>query len=202
MATFLLVRHGLNDMVGKKLAGRLPKVHLNEQGHTQAQQLAEQLNNLPIKAIISSPLERTCQTAQPLSHILGLPVEINAGLQEIDFGTWEGRAIHQLKKLKAWAQVQDRPSTFCFPNGESFAEAQLRVVTALNEINGAYAEKDLVLCVSHCDLIKLAVAFYLNMPLDSFQKLQIDPVSVTVIYFQASKITFGPINASINFKLF
>lgn len=202
MAIFLLVRHGQNDMVGKKLAGRQPGVNLNGKGHGQARRLAAELASLPIKAVISSPLERAQQTAEPVARIHNLPVEINAGLQEIDFGTWQGKSIKQLRRTKSWKVVQERPSTFCFPEGESFAAAQSRIADTLGALSEAYAEKDMIVCVGHCDMIRLAVAFFLDMPLDAFQRLQIDPASVSVLHLQGGHASFGPINAPVGNSLF
>jgi probable phosphomutase (TIGR03848 family) len=202
MTTILLVRHGQNDMVGKKLAGRLPGVNLNEQGEAQARRLAAELASLPIKAVISSPLARAQQTAEPVARIHNLPVEINPGLLEIDFGTWQGKSIKQLRRSKLWKTVQECPSTFRFPEGETFIAAQSRITETLGEVSAAYAEKDLIVCVGHCDMIRLAVAFFLDMPLDAFQRLQIAPVSVTVLYLQGGRASFGPINAPVGFPLF
>jgi probable phosphomutase (TIGR03848 family) len=202
MATILLIRHGQNDMVGKKLAGRMPGVNLNEQGKAQARRLAAELAPLSIKAVISSPLERAQQTAEPVARIHNLPVEINAGLLEIDFGTWQGKSIKQLRRSKLWKSVQERPSTFRFPAGETFTAAQSRIAETLQALSAAYAEKDVIVCVGHCDMIRLAVAFFLDMPLDAFQRLQIDPASVTVLHLHGSQAAFGPINASVGFPLF
>lgn len=202
MATILLVRHGLNDMVGKKLAGWLPGVNLNEQGKAQARRLAAELASLPVKAVISSPLERAQQTAEPVARIHNLPVEINAGLQEIDFGTWQGKTFKQLRRSKLWKTVQERPSTFRFPEGEAFTEAQSRIAETLKVLSATYAEKDVIVCVGHCDMIRLAVAFYLDMPLDAFQRLQIAPASVTVLHLHGGQAAFGPINAVVGFPLF
>jgi probable phosphoglycerate mutase len=195
MAIILLVRHGQNDMVGKKLAGRLPGVNLNEQGKAQARRLAAELASLPIKAVISSPLERAQQTAEPVARIHNLSVEINPGLQEMDYGTWQGKSIKQLRRSKLWKTVQEHPSTFRFPEGETFAAAQLRIAETLEALGAAYAEKDMIVCVGHCDMIRLAVAFFLDMPLDAFQRLQIAPASVTFLHLNGSQAAFGPINA-------
>lgn len=200
MAKIFLVRHGLNDMVGKKLVGRLPGIHLNEQGRLQAQQLAEKLRHLPIRAIFSSPLERTHQTAQPIADKHNLSIKFNPGLQELNFGTWEGQEINTLKDLEMWAHVQERPGSFRFPSGESFLEAQMRIVEVLNMIGQTYAKNEIVVCVSHCDMIKLAVAYYLKMPLDAFQRLQISPISVTILDLQNDRASFGPINAGFDFS--
>ena len=195
MANFLLVRHGQNDMVGKKLAGRLPDVHLNVHGQSQARRLAEQLAVLPIKAVIASPLARAQETAEPIARIHTLPVLTNEGLVEIDYGRWQGKSFKQLRRSKLWKDVKEAPEAFRFPEGESFQEAQSRIAQTLQAINQAYAEKDLVVCVSHCDVIRLAVGYFLKMPLNAFQRLQIDTTSVTALHLQDGKVSFGPINA-------
>ena len=199
MAIFLLVRHGQNDMVGVKLAGRLPGVHLNGKGNAQARQLAANLAHLPIKAIHASPLDRARETAEPIARIHNLPVEINEGLQEIDFGTWQGKSIKQLRRRKLWKEVQEHPSGFCFPDGETFAEAQSRISGTLQTLSKTYAEKDIVVCVGHSDSIRLAVAHFLGMPLDAFQRLRIDTASVTVLYLNDNTIHFAAINVTHNF---
>lgn len=196
MAVFLLVRHGQNNMVGKKLAGRLPGVHLNAQGQAQARHLAAELAELTISAVISSPLERAVQTAEPIARVHNLPVEINEGLQEMDYGIWQGRSIKQLGRNKLWKEVQQQPSGFCFPQGEAFVSAQSRVAETLKALGEIYAENDLVVCVSHCDMIRLAVAYFLDMPLNAFQRLQINTASVTCLNLQNGRASFGPINAT------
>ena len=183
MAILLLIRHGENDFVGKRLAGRLPDVHLNPKGRQQAESIAASLNHESIKAIFSSPMERTQETAEPLARSLGLPVSTDAGLMEIDFGDWQGKSISALKRLKLWQLVQNKPSQVRFPNGESFNEAQSRMVSALENINNQFGEKDRVACFSHCDTIKLAIAYFLNMPLDSFQRIVVNTASISRIQF-------------------
>ncbi len=202
MATFLLVRHGQNDLVGKKLAGRLLNVHLNEQGQAQARRLAAKLSELPIKAVISSSLARCQETAIPIARVHDLPLEINDGLIEIDFGTWQGVSLKQLRRRKLWKDVQNQPNGFRFPEGETFAEAQARIVDTLQTLSDRYAEKDLVVCVGHCDGTRLAIAHFLGMPLDNFQRLRIDPASITVLHMWDGTTIFGPINASIGFPKF
>ncbi|MFU8826587.1 MAG: histidine phosphatase family protein [Brevefilum sp.] len=202
MAIFLLVRHGQNDMVGKKLAGRLPGVHLNEQGQAQARRLAAELAEMPIKAVIASPLERAQETAVPIARVHGLPVATNEGLLEIDYGQWQGKSIKQLRRTKLWKAVQESPDGFRFPEGESFHEAQSRVAQALEALSQAYAAKDLVVCVSHCDVIRLVVAYFLRMPLNAFQRLHIDTASVTALHLAEGQAAFGPINATTGFTAY
>jgi len=202
MAIFLLVRHGNNDLVGKKLAGRLPDVHLNEKGHAQARRLAAELAAQPIKAVISSPLERAQETAEPIARIHNLPLEVNPGLVEIDYGAWQNKSIKQLRRLKLWKQVQEHPVDFQFPGGESFVEAQARIAQTLDALSKTFTEEDRIVCVSHCDVIRLAVAWFLGMPLDAFQRLQVSTASVTVLNLHQGKASFGPINIKVGFPEF
>ncbi|GAP08646.1 MAG TPA: phosphoglycerate mutase [Anaerolinea thermolimosa] len=181
MTTLILIRHGENDFVGKRLAGRLPDVHLNERGQQQALALAQALAGAPVRAIYSSPLERARETAAPLAEMMGLEVLIEPGLNEIDAGQWQGRFLRQLRRLKAWKAVQNQPATFRFPQGETFAEAQARAVEALQRIAERHPD-ELVACFTHADVIRLVTAYFLNMPLDSFQRLGADTASITVVH--------------------
>ena len=199
MAIILLVRHGHNDFVGKKLAGRQPGVHLNQKGKEQADQLAAALSGLPIRAVFASPLERTQETAAPIARAHDLNIETLPELNEIDFGNWQGKGLENLRKGRYWKQVQEHPADFRFPKGESFAEAQLRMVNCLMQISDAYAKDDLVVCVGHSDMIRLAVAHFLAMPLNDFQRLQIETASITVLYFSGGKAHFGAINHVLTF---
>jgi probable phosphoglycerate mutase len=182
MTTLYLIRHGENEYVRTgKAAGRLPGVHLNPRGQAQAAALAAALGSKKISAIYASPLERARETAQPLAEVLGLSVQIRLGLQETGLGDWQGQEIANLRQTPQWKQVQNQPSRFRFPGGESFVECQMRVVTELEAILGAHAAEEEIICVSHADPIKLAVAHYIGLPLDSFQRLGCDTASVTIL---------------------
>ena len=194
MAFIFLIRHGQNDLVGKKLAGRLPDVHLNPQGQKQARQLAAMLAGKSIKAVFSSPLERTQETAQPIARVHDLPVELLPGLFEIDYGQWQGKSLKQLKRNKIWKSLQENPKNFSFPDGESFVDAQSRAVGAIDQLSESYAEKEVLVCVSHCDVIRLVIAHYLGMPLKNFHQLNVAPASVTGLFLNQGKVLFDTIN--------
>lgn len=182
MPTILMIRHGENDHVKKgRLAGRLPDVHLNETGHSQAQALAEKLAGAPIKALYSSPLERARETAEPLAAALKLPVLLRDGLMETDCGEWSGKTLKSLRRLRSWKVVQAAPSRFRFPSGETFAETQYRITREIDTLCGMHDPKDMIACVSHADPIKLAVAHFIGLPLDQFQRLVIAPGSISVL---------------------
>jgi probable phosphoglycerate mutase len=201
MPIILLIRHGENSFVGKRLAGRLPGVHLNENGRKQAEAIAEALKEGPITAIYSSPMERACETAEPLAQALGLPIQIQEGLTEVDFGKWQGRTLKQLSKYKSWKMVQEKPSEFRFPEGDTFAEAQQRVVECLEVLKAASDEKSLIACFSHSDTIRLAVTHYLDMPLDAFQRVHIDTASITALALGDGVPRLLNVNQVLGFRL-
>jgi probable phosphoglycerate mutase len=202
MPTLLLIRHGETDYVKKhRLAGRLPGVGLNEKGRQQALAIAEKLATAPLKAIYSSPLERALQTAEPLAQALGLPVIPRPGLIETDPGEWSGQSWKQLARTKAWHMVQSAPSRFRFPGGETFAEGQQRICQELQIIAVQHAPPDLVACFSHADPIRLAVAYFIGMPLDMFQRLAISPGSLTVLHLGETSARLLALNYDPAFSL-
>jgi len=182
MPTLFLIRHGENDYLKKNiLPGRIPGVHLNDKGRQQAGTLAAALKDLPIAAIYSSPLERAIETASPLAQAKGLEIQIEPGLSDTDVGEWAGGSWKALEQSQAWKAIQQTPSQFRFPGGESFAENQERAVAVLERITAAHRKNEMVAVVFHADPIKLAVAHYLGLPLDNFQRLTARTASVTIL---------------------
>ena len=183
MPLLLLIRHGENDFVKTgKLPGHTPGVHLNERGQKQAQALGEALKAVPIKAIYSSPLERAMETAEPIATSHKLEIIREAGLMDANVGKWQGKSLKTLRLTNAWKVVQHSPSRFQFPEGESFVELQTRIVNALEGIVRKHNKpKDIIAVVFHADPIKLAVAHFLGLPLDHFQRLSCDTGSMTAL---------------------
>jgi probable phosphomutase (TIGR03848 family) len=191
MALLLLLRHGENDYVKKgKLAGRLAGVHLNEKGRSQAQAAAQALcSMLPegqAVTVYSSPLERTMETAEPVAKAFGVDVIPRPGLLETDYGEWQDKSVKQLSRQKLWRVIQTSPSVFRFPGGESFTESQHRIVQEVQTLVGMHDPKDVLICVSHADPIKLAVAYFLGLPLDLFQRLNVSPASISALSVSAT----------------
>ncbi len=181
MALILLVRHGQNDWVKKnRLAGWTPGVHLNEDGQKQVKSLADRLSEWPIKAIYSSPLERCMETAAALAQSHNLEINQLETVGEVRYGKWEGKKIKKLAKKKAWHVVQHYPSRFRFPDGESFLEVQKRAVEAIESLNEKH-QKEIVVVVSHADVIKLVLAHYMGTHIDLFQRIGLSPASVSVL---------------------
>jgi len=180
MTAIYLIRHGQTDFNRKgKLPGWLPGIHLNETGRQQADKLAESFQGIPLQAIYSSPLERAMETAARLAQAKRLKVEIRERLGEVRVGTWEGLSLRAARRRKLWPTIRCAPSLARFPQGESFVEAQARVVGELESLRAAH--KGAIACVSHADPIKLAVAHYLGLPLDQFQRLTIEPASISLL---------------------
>ncbi len=181
MTYLLLIRHAVNDvMKAKRLAGWMPDVHINEEGQQQAEALAERLAHLPISAIYASPLDRTRETAAPLARALNLEVYVREGLGEVQYGDWTGQSLDELGKLDAWKVVQVYPSGVRFPGGETIREMQARVVNELEAIAADHPH-EIVAVFSHSDVIKAALAHFLGVHLDLFQRIVVDPVSVSVV---------------------
>ncbi len=198
MAVLILARHAETDVIGKRLTGRITGVHLTGRGRSQAATLAGKLKSAGIGAIFSSPLERAMETARPLSETLGIPVSPHNGLTEVNFGAWQGKTYKQLEKLKLWQTIQTTPSQVTFPAGESFVTAQQRIVASLEEIASAMGKDDVAICFSHCDPIKLALAYYLNMALDDFQRITIEPASLSLIFLGGNTPRLGPIDLPVS----
>lgn len=177
-----LVRHGETPTTGTVLPGRAPGLRLSVQGRVQAERVAERLTGLPVDAIYSSPLERALETAEPTAACTGMAVNLHTGLIECDFGEWTGAALAELSDLPQWQSVQHAPSSFRFPGGESFQQMQARIVGALEELCTAHAG-GVVVCFSHADPIKAAIAHAVGTHLDLFQRVVVNPGSVSVISY-------------------
>lgn len=181
MTQLLLIRHAVNDWVGtNRLAGWTPGVHLNEEGQQQAEALAQRLAGAELKAIYSSPLERTLETAEIIAKPHGLPIHIREGVGEARYGDWTGQKLEELAKTDLWPVVQFHPSGARFPGGEAIHEMQARAVAEIDAISANHPE-DTVAVVSHADVIKAIVAHYAGMHLDLFQRLIISTASLSVL---------------------
>jgi probable phosphomutase (TIGR03848 family) len=182
MTDLLLIRHATNDWVGDRLAGWTPDVHLNEQGRGQAAALAERLASWPIAAIYSSPLERAVETAQAVAAGHNLPILLEDGIGEANYGDWTGQSISELAKAPEWLQVQFTPSLASFPNGEAMGAMQARAVATVERLRRQHPSGVLAI-FSHADVIKAVAAYYVGLPFDLFQRLMIDTASVTWLRF-------------------
>ncbi len=195
--TFVLVRHGATTPIGQVLPSRAPGLHLAEAGRAQAEAAAAAIARLRPRprALYVSPLERARETAAPIAAALGLRASVERGLNECDFGAWTGKRLANLARRAEWRTVQHAPSGFRFPEGESFAEMQQRVWSALERLAARHRGQSVV-CVSHADPIKAAVTFALGVPLDLFQRTVISPASISVVTVGAGAPVVLCVNAN------
>ena len=190
VATVLLVRHGRTAAnANGVLAGRTAGVRLDDVGRRQAAELAERVAALPVAAIVSSPLERCRQTAAALAGKLATPVPVKTDkrLIECGYGEWTGRPLKELAKEPLWSVVQRHPSAAEFPGGESMRDMQARALDLVREVDAAVTEKHgaqaLWVAVSHGDVIKAIIADAAGSHLDSFQRIVVEPGSVSVVSY-------------------
>ena len=192
--TVILVRHGQTPTTGKILPGRAPGLHLADAGREQVERAAARIAELTkVDAVYTSPLERARETAAPIGKVRGLRPIVDRGLVECDFGEWTGAELGKLMKLPEWATVQRAPSTFTFPGGEIFSGMQHRIVSAIDKLRAAHPGGTIV-CVSHADPIKAAVAHALGTHLDLFQRIVISTCAISVLVFS----TGGPAVLAVN----
>lgn len=180
MTRFLLIRHGMTDLVDKAVSGWTPGVHLNDEGRAQAAKLAERLAGAEVKAIYSSPLERARETAEPISRRFGLEVQIVEEVGEIVLGEWTGRELSDLNNEPLWRRFNSLRSLTRAPGGETQLETQARMIAALERLRERHPSQT-VAVVSHGDPIKSAIAYYAGIALDLFHRIEISVASVSVV---------------------
>ena len=209
MPHLLLIRHATNDFVKTgRLPGQTPNIHLNEEGRKQAEALGNLLKHRKLDAVYASQLERAIETAWRVAAHHGLPISVRTGVADINNGTFTGRVVKELGEDEAtkalWKVVVERPSEAAFPGGEGMLAMQQRVVDQLMAIARAHPDleepipeaerkpddKDApttrkrgqtVAVVMHADPIKAALAHFLGMPFDNFQRLMVAPASVSTV---------------------
>ena len=186
MSLVVLVRHAHSQAnAAGILSGRRPNIALSEKGRTQAQELAIRLGELKVKELRVSPLQRCIETIDPWVSTKSRIRRIeDHGITEVDYGKWSGRTLRSLSREKLWKIVQENPSRVFFPDGEGMANMQARAIESMH-LALASTGTGAGVMVSHGDVIKALVAANLGMRLDDFQRIIIDPASVTVFDFSS-----------------
>lgn len=190
MPTVILLRHGRTTAnTGGVLAGWTPGVQLDERGREQVRSVAQRLAPVPLAAIVSSPLERCRQTAEAVAAGRELTVRDDERLGEARYGDWTGRTLKELVKDPMWRVVQQHPSAAVFPGpeGEGLAQTQTRAVAAVRSWNAALGPDAVWLACSHGDVIKAILADALGLHLDQFQRIVVDPASVSVVTYTETR---------------
>jgi probable phosphomutase (TIGR03848 family) len=188
VATVVLLRHARSTANGAgRLAGRSPGVELDESGRKQAEELVGRLAAVPLAEVVCSPLLRCEQTIAPLVAARGLTPVTEPALSEVDYGDWTNRELKDLAKEQLWSVVQQHPSAAVFPGGEGLANVQTRAVAAVRahdaRISAEHGNGAVWLLCSHGDVLKSILADALGQHLDSFQRIVVDPSSVSVVSY-------------------
>jgi len=205
MATVILVRHGRTTAnASGTLAGRTPGVRLDDVGRGQAERAAERISVVPLAALVSSPLERCRQTSKAVLAVQPerpgkrgrpapepLAIQTERGITECDYGEWQGRKLGELSKEPLWKVVQSQPSAAAFPGGESLSAMQARAVAAVRRhdaaIEAEHGAGAVWVAVSHGDIIKSILADALGMHLDLFQRISVDPASISIVRYTGTR---------------
>ncbi len=193
MTLVLIVRHGLTAATGSALTGRTPGISLDDRGRAQASAVAARLAEVKLDAIVSSPLERCYETAEAIASAQqeavhqgkGAAVQTDERFIEVGYGDWTGKQLHKLAREPLWRVVQGYPSAVTFPGdeGESLADMQRRAITGIRDWNARLGPNATYLICSHGDVIKAILADSLGLHLDMYQRINIDPCSLSVIRF-------------------
>jgi probable phosphoglycerate mutase len=193
VTTILLIRHGQTDAVDRYVAGTADGTPLNAAGRLQVERLAGHLRNAPLAVVMSSPLTRALETAAPIARSHGVEIQPAAAFAEFEVGRWTGRRFHELDADPQWQQFNALRSIARAPGGELMLEVQQRAVSALLDLAAAFPSARLAV-VSHGDVIRAALMYFLGMPLDLVHRLEVAPASVSTVTLD----TNGPVVRQVN----
>jgi probable phosphoglycerate mutase len=193
MTTILLVRHGQTDAVDHYIAGTAEGTPLNSSGRVQVERLAENLRLVPLAAVLSSPLARARETAEPIARTHGLDIELVPALGEYEFGNWTGRRFRDLDADPVWQRFNAVRSVVRPPAGELMLTVQQRAVSALLDVANAWPDAQ-VAAVSHGDVIRAVLMYFLGMPLDFVNRLEVSPACISILTLDAN----GPNVRAVN----
>lgn len=180
MTRFLLIRHGLTDAVDNYLSGTAAGTPLNATGRAQVRLLVERLQHVPMSAVVSSPLERTKDTADAIAQSHGLPVEVMPAFIEFEVGAWTGRTFRDLDNDPEWPRFNAVRSVVRPPGGELMIEVQQRAMSGLFDLATRHPDAT-VAVVSHGDVIRAALMYVLGMPIDFVHRLEVSPARISIV---------------------
>lgn len=201
MIRILLIRHGTTDLLGRVLYGRMPAVYLNAEGLRQAERLAEALSaRYKIAGVLSSPLERARQTAQPIADCNDLDIDIDDRITEVDVGLWMGKSFEELNQLAEWKTYNRNRSTNRPPGGESMMQVQVRAWQAIEKLTqcDSASGETAIAVITHGDVIRCLLLLLLGMSIDHIHRLEIAPASVSEVLLDP----YGPVIGSVNERLY
>ena len=202
MATLVLIRHARTAETGGLLSGRREGIPLSSAGQSEAKLLAERLAGVHFAGVVSSPIQRCIETIEVIRTTRNLNVparpntQIEERLTEVDYGSWTGKELKALAKDPLWSTVQRQPSAMQFPGGESLRAAATRAAEAVRDLDAQFKDDDVWLAVTHGDIIKSIISDASGAPLDLFQRIVIDPASISVIKYGGERPAILRLNES------
>ncbi len=176
----ILLRHAVTAETGKRLSGRTPGINLSPPGVAAAEKVSENLSSLDLAAVYSSPNERCHVTARTVAGAHGIKPIVRRQRIEVEYGSWSGRTLRSLYRLRAWRELMNDPAEFRFPGGETLGEVRKRSARFLASVVTKHADET-VLAVSHGDVIRTIVAHCLMESVDVIHRLHVSPLGITVI---------------------
>jgi probable phosphoglycerate mutase len=184
MTRILLIRHGHTELLGKVLYGRMAGVHLSAQGKEEIQRLAVALKErYTLDEILSSPLDRTRETAEAIASLQQQSITYDTDIQELDYGEWMGRSFGQLFAADEWKRYSRSRSLSRAPGGEFMMQVQYRAWSALERAIERHVDKPeaTIAMVSHGDVVRGLLLLFLGMPIDFIHRLEAAPASVSEV---------------------
>jgi broad specificity phosphatase PhoE len=197
LTTFFLIRHASTDAIGRYLSGTAPGTPINDAGHEEVTTLVERLRNVRLSAVIAGPLERTQQTALPIAESHGLRVQTDPLFSEFAVGDWTLRPLNELAGHPEWQRFNTARSVTRAPKGELMLEVQQRAVVRLLELAEEHPSTSLAI-VSHGDVIRAVLMYFLGMPIDLFLRLDVLPATVNVVTFDGHTPVVRQVNGGID----
>src|SRR4051812_10201498 len=179
MTRFFFIRHAMTDFVGRRIAGRSGGVPLTDVGRAEAERLARRLAGEKIAAVYTSPQERARDTAGPLAQAHGCGAISAAEIDEVDYGDWTGQALEDLAAIPEWRAFNSVRSLTRIPNGERIIDVQSRVAAFIDRLNDRHRGQSVAL-VSHAEVIRAGLAYYLGVPIDLTLRVDIEPASISI----------------------
>lgn len=177
---FHLIRHGAHDLLGRVLVGQAPGITLNDEGRAQAEAVADALTGAPLRAIVASPLQRSCETAAPLADRLGLSVRVEEDLSDLNFGDWTNLPFDELHRRPDWQAFNRFRGGRAIPGGESMIGVQARALETLFRLRREFPDGEVAI-FSHGDVIKAMLMNFLGTPLDMIRRIEISPGSRSLL---------------------
>jgi broad specificity phosphatase PhoE len=201
MLRILLIRHGMTELIGRVLYGRMPGVHLSAEGQAQARTLARSvLSRYELSEVVSSPMERAVETARPIAEACSLEITIDEAFNEIDFGAWIGKAFGELQGDEQWKSYCRVRTTTRPPGGESMMDVQSRAWKGITRIAERHFEENsaTVAIVTHGDVVRAVLTLVLGMSVDHIQRLEAAPASVSELVLWGADVQVRTVNETFS----